>query len=120
MHEQEAAMAERLRKKAELQKQNSRPATFQDSLAKEMERKKSLKSMTKEFDVIRTYLKTDASKADGIIRAFDERIKALSNTSKREGVCVCVCACMCVSVRAWVRERGSESESVIARLGVSE
>jgi len=48
MHEQEAAMAERLRKKAELQKQNSRPATFQDSLAKEMERKKSLKSMTKE------------------------------------------------------------------------
>ena len=41
-------MAERLRRKAELQKQNSRPATFQDSLAKEMQRKKDLKSMTKE------------------------------------------------------------------------
>jgi len=42
-----AAMAERLAKKAALQKEKARPATFQDSMAKELEKKKNLQ-MSKE------------------------------------------------------------------------
>jgi len=41
-------MAERLRRKAELQKKASSPKTFQDSLKNEMARKAELKSQTKE------------------------------------------------------------------------
>lgn len=40
-------MAERLRRKAELQKKGSRPASFSDSLAKEREKQKGMQ-MTKE------------------------------------------------------------------------
>mmetsp|Transcript_8044 Transcript_8044/g.16705 ORF Transcript_8044/g.16705 Transcript_8044/m.16705 type:complete len:143 (-) Transcript_8044:922-1350(-) len=43
----EAAMAERLRRKAELQKQGTRPATFSDSLTKEREKQKGMQ-MSKE------------------------------------------------------------------------
>ena len=43
----EAAMAERLRRKAELQQQKSKPTTFSASLAKEREKQKGMQ-MTKE------------------------------------------------------------------------
>jgi hypothetical protein len=42
------AMAERLRRKAELQQEKSRPARFTDSLAKEKEKQKGLKMSDKE------------------------------------------------------------------------
>jgi hypothetical protein len=41
-------MAERLRRKAELQQQKSRPASFTDSLAKEKEKQKGLKMSDQE------------------------------------------------------------------------
>lgn len=41
-------MAERLRRKAELQKKAATPTKFSDSLTKEMEKKKELRSQTKE------------------------------------------------------------------------
>ena len=42
------AAAERLRRKAELQKKSARPANFQDALAAEKAKQKGLQTMTKE------------------------------------------------------------------------
>jgi len=45
---QDAALAEKLRKKAELQKKAARPATFSASLEGEMQKKKEMSAMSKE------------------------------------------------------------------------
>ena len=41
-------MAERLRRKAELQKKGAMPATYKDSLSREMDKKTEMNSKTKE------------------------------------------------------------------------
>ena len=48
MTKKAAAVAERLRRKAELQKEKSRPASFKDSLAKEKEKQKGLQMSKQE------------------------------------------------------------------------
>jgi hypothetical protein len=48
MQQHKDAMAERLRKKAELQKKTALPATYKDSLSREMEKKTEMNAKSKE------------------------------------------------------------------------
>ena len=48
MQQLKDAMAERLRKKAELQKKTALPATYKDSLSREMEKKTEMNAKSKE------------------------------------------------------------------------